>query len=71
VNFQPNSADHRGRLSLLFNGSVVTQPLGARATYGDLAAMLDRDVRLRHGNPIAINVVMACPAPQRHCSDAA
>ncbi len=49
----------RDRLRMLYGESVVSQPLVTDATYGDIARMLNDETRLRHGNPIAINVLMA------------
>ena len=54
-----NMIEGRDRIRLLYGESFVSQPLASEATYGDIARMLNHDMRLRHGNPIAINVLMA------------
>ena len=54
--FDQIGAIGRDRLRLLFGGSVVSRDIAGAATYGDVARMFDETLRMRHGNPIAINV---------------
>ena len=50
------AAAESARLRFVFGSSVVQHDIADRATYGDIARMFDENTRMRHGNPIAIDV---------------
>jgi len=66
--FDQHRATDRSHLRLVFNRAVLSSELAHDATYGDVARMFNETTRMRHGNPIAINVTLgpcAAPPPRR------
>ena len=59
------AATRSDRLRFVFDGSVVSQTIEHRSTYGDIARMFNETVRMRHGNPIAIDVTVTCRVPSK------
>ncbi len=56
MNFDRFAAADSTRMRFVFGSSVVAHEIANRATYGDIARMFDETTRMRHGNPIAIDV---------------
>ncbi len=50
------AATRSARLRFVFGSSPVPQDAADRATYGDIARTFDETTRMRHGNPIAVDV---------------
>jgi O6-methylguanine-DNA--protein-cysteine methyltransferase len=56
--FDQNRASGSDHLRFVFGTSVVVHPIGTATTYGDIARMMSETTRMRHGNPIAIDVTL-------------
>ena len=46
----------QNRLRFVFNGALEQHALAVGTTFGDIARMYNDSSRMRHGNPIAIDV---------------
>ena len=46
----------RDQLRFVFGNSVHSRDLEAGVTYGDIARMFNETTRMRHGNPIVVDV---------------
>ena len=57
---QPVRVDHAGdsRLRFVFSGSVVTFKQTGGVTLGDIAQRLGEPLSRRHGDPVAIDVIL-------------
>jgi hypothetical protein len=46
----------RDQLRFVFGNSVHSRDIDTGVTYGDIARMFNETTRMRHGNPIAVDV---------------